>query len=352
VPSGNALYIFPIPIFSQRDANSISALSGVQAAAPYYQIGVPSATAVGGVPIVTVFRPAVIAISSAVYAQGMFKLGAGAVASSQSQADLGYTVAQAIAIEAGSTNDTGYVLGKQMAMSIQGRQMNVTIVGVIDNSPLVAGVNTAVFLPLAQGTGSATSPAYHGIVVFADPSGSVQAAENAVLGYLNGRSDALTALRSTGQGLQFSVVSSSSASSFLQEQVGEYSLIILAMGVVALLGGAVGMSNIMLVSVAERTREIGTLKAIGGSRRDILNVFLFESLILSLIGVALGVAGGAGLGFWLTTFRILGLNMPLVYNIPWFFAAGAIGLATGILAGVYPAWKAAGLQPVQALRTV
>jgi putative ABC transport system permease protein len=104
--------------------------------------------------------------------------------------------------------------------------------------------------------------------------------------------------------------------------------------------------NIMLVSVTERTREIGIRKAIGALRRDILSQFIIEAVLLSLIGgvigVVLGIIGG-------NVVSIL-LKVPAV--VPWDWAA--IGLvvcsAVGLSFGVYPAWKAATLDPIEALR--
>jgi putative ABC transport system permease protein len=348
--SGSAIYIFPAAVFSQNDASAVGEISGVKSVAPYAQTGQPSSLTVGGTPIQTTYRVPVMEMSTVVFDEGFLKLANGTAAKSGSEAEVGYAVAQAIAIEVGATNDTNYALGKQIGLNMGGHLRNVTVVGILAEAPVDTSLNTRIYLPTSPDVANVTAPIYSGLLVFTKPGSDYATVEQGVVGYLNSGSDALTRLRATGQGLRFSAASVSAASSFLQQQVNEYSTIILAMGVVALLGGAVGMSNIMLVSVAERTREIGTIKAIGGSRRDILLVFLMESLILSLIGMALGTVGGAALGYWLTTFRLLGLQLPLVYNVAWFFIAAGIGLATGLIAGVYPAWTASRMQPVQALR--
>ncbi|MCA9750791.1 MAG: FtsX-like permease family protein, partial [Gemmatimonadetes bacterium] len=104
--------------------------------------------------------------------------------------------------------------------------------------------------------------------------------------------------------------------------------------------------NIMLVSVTERTREVGTRKALGARRSDILWQFLVESITLSLVGGVIGIA----LGFLLAV--IVAWKSPLPYSIePWSIAAGlAVTVAVGVFFGLYPANRAAGLDPVEALR--
>jgi len=121
---------------------------------------------------------------------------------------------------------------------------------------------------------------------------------------------------------------------------------VLLVSSIALLAAGVGIMNIMLVSVTERTREIGIRKAIGAQRRDILTQFVIEAVLLSeiggIIGVVLGVLGG----------NVVGLLMEVPAVIPWDWAI--IGLVScsivGLVFGVYPAWKAATLDPIEALR--
>ncbi len=121
---------------------------------------------------------------------------------------------------------------------------------------------------------------------------------------------------------------------------------VLLVSSIALLAAGVGIMNIMLVSVTERTREIGIRKSIGAQKRDILSQFIIEAVILSqmggILGVILGILGGNVVG--------LLLNVPAV--IPWDWAAiGIISCSlVGLTFGVYPAWKAAALDPIEALR--
>jgi len=115
---------------------------------------------------------------------------------------------------------------------------------------------------------------------------------------------------------------------------------------VSLVVGGVVIMNIMLVSVTERTREIGTRKALGARRADILWQFLLESVTLSMAGGVLGILLGFGLA------NLISVLSPLPYAIePWSIAAGLlVTFGVGIFFGIYPANRAAGLDPVEALR--
>ncbi|MCQ1534210.1 FtsX-like permease family protein [Methanosarcina sp. KYL-1] len=121
---------------------------------------------------------------------------------------------------------------------------------------------------------------------------------------------------------------------------------LVAVALISLLVGSIGIMNIMLVTVTERTREIGIMKALGYSGADILLLFLIESVILSLFGGLLGVGVGIGGAYAVTNF----LNLPFLFS-PYIFEAGfLVAIIVGVAAGVYPANKAAKMAPVDALR--
>ena len=115
---------------------------------------------------------------------------------------------------------------------------------------------------------------------------------------------------------------------------------------IALLASGVGVMNIMLVSVTERTKEIGIRKSIGARKRNILTQFLIEAVVLSLVGglagVIVGVVGG-NIGATL-------LNATAVFPWGWALAGLLVCSGIGVAFGFYPAWKAASLDPIEALR--
>jgi len=130
--------------------------------------------------------------------------------------------------------------------------------------------------------------------------------------------------------------------------------ITLFLGIVAgisLLVGGIGIMNIMLVAVTERTKEIGLRKAVGAKRRDILLQFLLEAIMLTLTGGCIGIAGSLVLSFLLSQIanRFLG-EFGFAFSLPAIFLALLMATATGVAFGLYPAKKAAGLQPIEAMR--
>lgn len=147
-------------------------------------------------------------------------------------------------------------------------------------------------------------------------------------------------------GEEFSVFSQEQTLGILSDLLGTLTYMLAGIAGISLLVGGIGIMNIMLVSVSERTREIGIRKAVGARTYDILPQFVIEAVALSVIGGAIGIVagwGGAGLISQLT---------PVPTNVtPWAIAMSfTFALAVGVFFGVYPAWKASQLDPIEALR--
>jgi len=122
-------------------------------------------------------------------------------------------------------------------------------------------------------------------------------------------------------------------------------LILGGIAVISLLVGGIGIMNIMLVSVTERTREIGIRKAIGARRSSILSQFIIEALVITGLGGLIGIAIGAG-----AIFLIISNFVPPVVDPIWMVMSFGFSLLIGLLFGIFPAYKAANLNPIEALR--
>ena len=147
----------------------------------------------------------------------------------------------------------------------------------------------------------------------------------------------------------FSVISQEEILSSVQQITGVMTLLLGAIAGISLLVGGIGIMNIMLVSVTERTREIGIRKAIGAKRRDILNQFLLEAAVISLVGSGIGIIAGWVIARLFSGFNIGGGAVTTVVSLDIIGLAISVAIFIGLVSGIYPALRAARLNPIDAL---
>jgi putative ABC transport system permease protein len=144
----------------------------------------------------------------------------------------------------------------------------------------------------------------------------------------------------------FYVDKSDSIAQSLMKNLGFLQYATMAIALITLIGAAIGLMNIMLVAVNERTKEIGLIKSLGGKAGEVRAQFLWESILISLMGAFVGIIAGILFG------NIVALLLKTGFVVPWLWVITGVMVCSlvGLLAGLYPAYKASKLDPIVALR--
>ena len=247
--------------------------------------------------------------------------------------------------------------GDSVTLTLEdGREVEVRVVGVLDTS--TAGdpfqgfsQGPRVYLPtdpfyqrvvVSPATGD-PERVYPALFVIADGPEAVEGVRDRTLAYLQEESDAATLLSPTAE---FVARTNEQLLDRAREILETLTAFVTGVAVISLVVGAIGIANIMLVSVTERTREIGIMKAVGARDRDVLGLFLTEAVVLGLVGALVGTVVGLLAGYAGTLY----VDLPFVVPGEWGVVAIVAGILVGVAAGLYPAWNAARVDPIDALR--
>jgi putative ABC transport system permease protein len=331
------------PVFTERDLDELRALSGVSAVVPRGIVPTAAITSGGD----TVAQRQVIATSPASFDSASFVAGR-PFRTGEREVVLNERAARLF--------ETQPTVGDEVTLRLaSGESADAEVVGLLNASAggPFAGLDgqPLVFVPtdpfygttVESPTSGETQRVYPTVTVVAEDFGAVADAQSGVQAYLDNRSDAAALVPDD---YAFSVRTDQDLVDQIEELLSTLTDFVTGIAVISLVVGSIGIANMMLVSVTERTQEIGIMKAVGAQKRDVLQLFLLEAVLLGVFGAVAGVPVGI-LGAYAAA-EYVGLS--LVFPLEWFGIAVAVGLLVGVVAGLYPAWNAARTDPIDALR--
>jgi putative ABC transport system permease protein len=261
---------------------------------------------------------------------------------------LGSTVADELFKDSG-TDPVGQVIKVRSASQTQAGGVPLRVVGVISprGSAFFQDQDDQIVLPLAMAQNQLLGIHYlQAVNIKVDSADNVDQTITDVTTVLKQRHHILS-----DEDIDFTVRNQATAVSILTTITSALSLFLTSMAAIALIVGGIGILNIMLVTVAERTREIGLRKAVGATNRMILKQFLLEAGTLTSIGGAIGIVVGVIMSYLMAILmRYMGFDWDFVISITSVVLAIGVSVLTGVVFGLYPSFKAAKLDPIEALR--
>ncbi len=235
------------------------------------------------------------------------------------------------------------------------RDEQLDVVGIVEDSQFTQG-NASYVTEHYQGYTETLDgeqyPVYGGLIVSVANVDQLQPTVERIKGYFESFNSDARKLLGDGQAIQANTLEDIVGE--IESQFAQFTTWIGAVAVIALLVGMIGVINIMLITVKERTREIGVMKATGATQSGVLRLFLTEAVFICALGAVFGIVFGIGLAELFNRFTASVVNfdgqIPLVLVWSWYAIAVVTGVVVGIVSGIYPAWQAARVNPIEALR--
>ena len=333
---------FAQPVFTERDVRELSELEGVRTVIPRGIVQVSSVEHDGRTVAqrqVTATTPNTFRAESVVAGRG-FQRGAAEVVLNE---------------RAAASFPGNLTVGDEVTVRFtSGEPANLTVVGIVSGTrggflTSFGSAQSRYYVPTEPYYRTTTeSPtlgvdqrAYPQVTVVTEPAAATTARDR-VTAYVP-TSDAVRLLPT---GFEVSVQTSGDVIEEIQDVIDRITRFVTGIAVIALVVGAIGIANITLVSVTERTKEIGIMKAVGATNRDTMQLFLTEAVLLGGLGAAVGVPLGLLVGFGAAEYADVAFTLP--WN--WIGFSVVMGVTTGVVAGLYPAWRASKVDPIEALR--
>ncbi|MBU7012332.1 MAG: ABC transporter permease [Theionarchaea archaeon] len=329
-----------LPIFTERDLSALEKIEHVVEVIPMAQVeynmkkGIwHGETNLSGVSLLSTERSA--------FGENMLELETGSTFKTDGEA----VVTEHVALMIDETAEDA--VGETIYVALAEGEREFIIAGIIRGTEMFK--NPTIFIPESYYTqGRDGKRVYDFLIVRVDSVKNIDAVEEKALTYLK-TSDAQEYLEEDVPYLDVVIVSQKKLIDMILNQTSQFSKLLSSVGLTSLIVGCIGIINVMLVAVGERIREVGIMKALGARKRDILQLFLLESVIISLIGALIGAVTGICGGYALIAF-FFSAKTPIVFQWSWFPIAIVAGLIAGVASGLYPAVKASRIHPVEALR--